>query len=163
MNNVIGISSLLLGTSITSLHILHVAHNTHLLLLFYRTELNLVREVICLVEKRVNCWPLDLSYGLQKPLKPPSMKVMEIVLLNATYGFTTINTIPKAKPMINKSKTKANHIVGLTKEHDVAQAEADGTVKESALANEMKAQGVQIAILLAINQVHSCYLVCMHA
>lgn len=88
---------------------------------------------------------------------------MEAVLLDTTYGFTTTNPIPKAKATANLSKTKASCVVGLTKERNVAQAKAEGSVKESALANEMKVLGVQIAIPPAMNQVCPCYLGCLHA
>lgn len=81
---------------------------------------------------------------------------MEAVLLNSAYGFTTTNSVPKARITINMSKTKGNRVVGLTKERNVAQAEAEGSVKESALANEMKMLGVRTAIPPAMEQVRAC-------
>lgn len=86
----------------------------------------------------------------------PRKDVMKAVLLDTTYGFTTTYSVPKRRPTVNTSKAKGIRTVGLQKEINVAQARADGTVIETALAKELKAAGVTPAVPPHISQVCLC-------
>ena len=101
-----------------------------------------------MVERQPGVWPDNVlgKWGSKNFRK----KEMEDALKNDIYGFSTTNPLPKAVANTGdtgkSSKTRGKHVVGLQKELDVQQAIKDGTVKPSALADELKLRGVSTAI-----------------
>jgi hypothetical protein len=102
-----------------------------------------------MIERQPGVWPDNVlgKWGSKNFRK----REMEDVLMNDVYGFSTTNPLPKAVANTGDTgksfKMRGKHVVGLQKELDVQQAIKDGTVKPSALADELKLRGVSIAIL----------------
>lgn len=73
------------------------------------------------------------------------------VLVHDAYGFTTTRlaptnaTRPKA-PVLSNSKTQGGRPTSGNKEDAVEAAEANGTVKSSALADRLLAQNIAVAL-----------------
>ena len=73
------------------------------------------------------------------------------VLLDETNGFTTDLPAGRVKTFeLSKSKTKGGCTTTNQKERAVEATWEAGLVKSSALADELKAQGIKIAIPVAV-------------
>jgi hypothetical protein len=101
-----------------------------------------------MIERQPGVWPDNVlgKWGSKNFRK----KEMEDALKNNVYGFSTTNPLPKAIANTGdtgkSSKTRGKRVVHLQKELDVQQAIKNGTVKPSALADELKLRGVSTAI-----------------
>lgn len=74
-----------------------------------------------------------------------TMDQMKKVLVDATYGFTT-NAPRSTEPYaLSKSETAGSRPLAHQKECAVEQAQRDGSVKPSALAQKLDAQGINAA------------------
>jgi hypothetical protein len=97
-----------------------------------------------MVQRQADKWPANnAEYG---PFTPKTtMDQMKKVLVNATYGFTT-NAPRSTEPYaLSKSKTAGSRPLAHQKERAVEQAQRDGSMKPSALAQKLDAQGINAA------------------
>ena len=107
-------------------------------------------ELSAMVQRQLDKWPA--KYG---PFSPKTtMDQMKSALLDATCGFTTNASRITELNTLNKSKTAGSRVLAYQKERAVEQAQREGSIKASALAQKLDAQGVDavgvsVSLLLA--------------
>jgi hypothetical protein len=101
-------------------------------------------ELSAMVQCQADKWPAkNAEYG---PFTPKTtMDQMKKVLVDATYGFTTNAPRSTESYALSKSKTAGSRTLAHQKERAVEQAQRDGSVKPSALAQKLDAQGINAA------------------
>ena len=97
-----------------------------------------------MVQQQADKWPANnAEYG---PFTPKmTMDQMKKVLVNVTYGFMTNVPCYTEPYALSKSKTAGSHPLAHQKERTIEQAQHDGNVKPSALAQKLDAQGINAA------------------
>jgi uncharacterized phage infection (PIP) family protein YhgE len=95
-------------------------------------------ELSAMVQHQLDKWPM--KYGLFTP--KTTMDQMKSALLDATYGFMTNASRFTELNTLSKSKTAGSCALAYQKERAVEQVQRDGSVKASALAQKLDAQGV---------------------
>jgi hypothetical protein len=95
-----------------------------------------------MVQHQLDKWPVAKC----GPFTPKTtMDQMKKVLLDTAYGFTT-NAPRSTEPnKLSTSKTAGSRPLAHQKERAVEQAQRDGSVKPSALAQKLDARGVNAA------------------
>jgi hypothetical protein len=108
-------------------------------------------QLATLISKGDGQWP-TATLGAFKISKPPAKDKMISVLTDETNDFTTdwpvggrVTTFE-----LSKSKMKGGHTTTNQNERAVEAAREAGLIKSSPLANELKAQGIKMAIPVAV-------------
>src|ERR1700720_59879 len=95
-------------------------------------------ELSAMVQRQLDKWPA--KYG---PFSPKTtMDQMKSALLDATCGFTTNASRITELNTLSKLKTAGSRVLAYQKERVVEQAQREGSVKASTLAQKLDVQGV---------------------
>ncbi|KIJ41804.1 hypothetical protein M422DRAFT_255118 [Sphaerobolus stellatus SS14] len=128
-----------------------------------------IDQLLAIVDEPYNIrlWPITKGQGKWPGKKRPSFNQIGTVLLDEKVGMKTTLPVPsdelqreaaqilvemgvdglKLKPIIvNKSKAAATRTLAHQKEELVRKAQVEGTMKPSALADELRARGIDPAL-----------------